>query len=539
MRRQRTENHRTPRNYVDAWARLPQFSGGMRGFFHLLIFLCALAAQAVIAASSQFQTNYASQHVFMVSPDGACLNPVYKWYGQSRKKYLFADEALDGIRSGIASWTNSAWAICRTNADLPPRVVIFVHGGMNPYSSSKARVEDTNLISALAASNCYPILVVWDSGLPGAYMEHLFSVRQGEQHHVLGAVTSPVILASDLAVGLVRLPTTLTGRYYNDWRTSEFPNGKAVTHWEKFESLVSSNLPSFHPPQKEANTRTWTERSVRFTEYVVTTPTKVATLPLIDGLGTESWEMMRRRTRTMFKPPAIYEISDHPPQKQKQVANWLNRTTHAGVTNAGAMCFFGDTLAEWSNETFTNLNFEFYGHSMGTIVLNELFRYQPDIKASRVAYLGAACSIDDFESALFPYLQTHTNTEFFSLSLHRMREREEYGLFSAGLRFIFLRDLIVRGSLLNWVDDIFARPDTITERTLGAWENTARALPDIPADLRDRTHLRGCDMEKLQILQSVGGEREPQVHGDFTRSVFWSTNFLWPATTNSLRLRPE
>jgi len=40
-------------------------------------------------------------------------------------------------------------------------------------------------------------------------------------------------------------------------------------------------------------------------------------------------------------------------------------------------------------------------------------------------------------------------------------------------------------------------------------------------------------------LSKVAGQREPQVHGDFTKTIFWSTNFLWPAGVNRLELRHD
>jgi hypothetical protein len=175
---------------------------------------------------------------------------------------------------------------------------------------------------------------------------------------------------------------------------------------------------------------------------------------------------------------------------------------------------------------------------MGTIVLNELFNRNPDIEASRIAYFGAACSIEDFEKSVCPYLRQHTNTQFYSLSLHRICERDENAL-SSMLPVPVFRDLIVRGSLLNWIDDIFAKPNTITDRTLGAWENATRALPDIPGDLRGQVHLRGCDIEKRPAFYRTEGLKDPQIHGAFTQANFWSTAFLWPVETNQMDLRSQ
>ena len=532
----------------------------------------AFAAQPTGCDTAAF-ARLARQHVFMVDKEGKCLDPAVEWNWSTNIPGFSVRNSLQQLKAGLDKWRTNAAA---SNSTQPPRVVVFVHGGMNPYAASKARLLDATLMNSLAASNCYPIFVVWNSGPFSAYGEHLLYIRQGEKKPLyIGVPTIPLVLVSDLARGVARLPVTLFGRFYSDVFTTELRRDSALARffhdtrtarWENFESLINTKLPdSYHPPQPEGDARSSLERSVRLTEYIVTLPTKIATLPLLDGMGTEAWDIMLRRTRTMFEPTASYEIDrmvkklngdkiDYA-NKLKLVDRWLRPVANEEnltATNAqsGAMDFLSQQFAEWSNtnwpaanQSATNLVFEFYGHSMGTIVLNQLFRNKPDIQANRIGYLGAACSIEDFKTALFPYLASHTNAQFYSLSLHRVRERNEYPL--AGLRVLFLRDLIVRGSLLNWIDDILAKPNTISDRTLGAWENLTRALPDLPENLRARTHFRGCDIEPSEpvrvdnVLSPLTSRMEPQVHGDFTKTIFWSTNFLWPADTNQMELRQQ
>lgn len=533
-------------------------------FLFWTILLAGWLARAASQATNDFGEHalFARQHVFMINSAGVCLDPAVEWNWAQKIPRFSVSNSLEQIGAGLAAWKNSA---ATTNSSLPPRVVVFVHGGMDPYAASKARLLDTNLLDALAASNCYPIFVVWNSGPFSAYGEHLLYIRQGSKMPLyVGIPTLPLVLVSDLARGVARLPVTLFGRFYSDAYTTELRSDSALANalgdsrtarWENFEGLIHAEIPAtYHPPKKEGHARSVMNRSIHLTEYVVTLPTKIVSLPLLDGMGTEAWDIMLRRTRTMFEPTASYEISQmvknlnsskiNPTNKVNMIRRWLHPVADDDAlskTNAqgGAMDFFGEKVAGWS----TNYAFEFYGHSMGTIVLNELFRNQPDIQAKNIGYLGAACSIEDFKTALFPYLNIHTNAQFYSLSLHRERERDEYPL--AGLRVLFLRDLIARGSLLNWVDDIFAKPNTISDRTLGAWENITRALPDVPENLRDQTHFRGCNIEPSapvrldNMLSRLAGEKEPQVHGDFTRAVFWSTNFLWPAGPNRLELRQE
>jgi hypothetical protein len=529
-----------------------------------ILLLLFLGSQTLFAKNENLlQANrwstFARQHVFMVDKNGWCIDPCWKWnLGDGTNRINIYRGSLDKIRDGIRSW-------CQTNDSPSKRIIVFVHGGMNPYGNSF--ITMTNLSPLMMSDNCYPIFVVWDSGPFDSYADHLFRIRQGEEHRWISICTSPLVFISDLAVGVARFPQTYSGRVYNDINTAELPrnatnffNAYAAARWEGFESLIASNLPNtYHPPQEELNKRTWTERNVRFTEYILTIPTKIATLPLLDGMGTEAWDIMLRRTRTMFEMPSTYEVAD-------KLSNWKTENPDNVETNnfrvkkwlsgfetnpietdvspkKGAMILFSKAMAQWSANPSaffqaTNLDFEFYGHSMGTIVLNEMFENMPNIKAKRIVYLAAACSIEDFEGAIFPYLWQNTNAQFYSVSLHRMCEREEYSLYSvAGVKHIpVLRDLIVRGSLLNWIDDIFAKPNAITDRTLGAWENITRALPDIPDAIRKQTHFRGCDIEQVPIMFNLGGKYEPQIHANFTKAQFWNTNFFWPVGTNQLLL---
>lgn len=524
------------------------------------VWMVGVAARASFFTDADINhATLARQHVFMVNKEGGCMDPAHQWGWDTNaldKVEVFSvSNSLHQIEDGLR-----AWSLTKDAAGQPtPRVIVFVHGGMNPYSASRNRLQDTNFLNSLAASNCYPIFVVWNSGPFSSYWEHLTSIRQGEKHPWIGGFTAPFVLVSDLARGVARLPTTLSGRIYSDWETTEMPNGPKVKRWENFEELIvaSPNAPAVHPAQHEDGKRTWPERGLHMTEYIATQPTKIATLPILDGLGTEAWDIMLRRTRTLFDSTGSYEIGrmiknlSNPEKipvtnRLEKIQHWLDPVAddeHITLTNAqrGAMYFLSHEFAEWSQTNWLDarhtaqpLAFEFYGHSMGTIVLNEMFRNQPSIMADRVAYLAAACSIEDFKTAMFPYLTAHTNTQFYSLSLPRIRERDEFPL---KVPAPFVRDLIVRGSLLNWIDDILAKPNSVTDRTLGAWENLVRALPDIPADLRPRTHFRECDLEPQRAWSGGEGTREPQVHADFTKTIFWSTNFLWPARTDEMLLR--
>jgi len=102
---------------------------------------------------------------------------------------------------------------------------------------------------------------------------------------------------------------------------------------------------------------------------------------------------------------------------------------------------------------------------MGTIILNRVAR-DTKIDFANIVYLAAACSIEDFSTSVLPYLREHTNTRFYSLSLHPVAEAGEW--------YLLAGDLVPRGSLLMWLDNFLMNPVTEQERTLGRWRNLLR-----------------------------------------------------------------
>lgn len=505
----------------------------------LAIFLVFLVLGPAAVAEEFLSPQDAYEHVLMVNKRGQYMDPAKRWdlfpKGKAPAK-MSADGNLELIRSGIEHF-------CQTNAGRDLRIVVFVHGGLNSYSNSKERLENFLRLGMLR-DGFYPILVVWNSGFFDSYAEHLVSIRQGEIRPILGKITAPVVFLADIGRGLVRLPLTLTGRIYNDIRTSEVPHvwDDQTRSWEDLEANLTDwqadeGFTLIRAPLKEDEIRGWGERSFRLASYIITQPTKIGLLPLADGFGTEAWDNMIRRTKTMFQPPATYDFPQRyreelwdkrvsEAERKKNVAAWMDRMPLIGKTNVsadGTMYQFAKALERWTtnHEFQCELKWDFYGHSMGTIVLNELFRVAPDIQSHRVAYMAAACSIRSFQENLVPYLRRqeliHSNSvPFFNLCLHRIRERDNS---------MDKIDLIPRGTLLNYVDDLFSRPETVTDRTLGSWENVIRALPDMPKDVRPRLHNICFDLLPWSFSRS--NTNQPQNHSSFAADFrFWEDAFI-------------
>ena len=114
---------------------------------------------------------------------------------------------------------NQAIATC-TNCIAPDgtrQVLIFVHGGLNTYNQSLARVNE--MTPEILAAHYYPLFVNWDSGLKSSYLEHLFLVRQGEVEPVWGPVTFPLYFVADVGRAVTRAPVVWYYQITSDFTT--------------------------------------------------------------------------------------------------------------------------------------------------------------------------------------------------------------------------------------------------------------------------------------------------------------------------------
>ena len=150
------------------------------------------------------------------------------------------------------------------------------------------------------------------------------------------------------------------------------------------------------------------------------------------------------------------------------------------------------------------------GHSMGVIVMNEAIRMYPNLPYRNIVYMAAACSIREFVESVVPFLMDHKKARFFNLCLHPIAE--------AGQIPYKLIDLLPRGSLLEWIDNLFSAPHTLMDRRLGKWNNIMQATHVIPAEVRDQVTIKAFGVGK--------GRNEPQKHGEFNEIEFWNDQVL-------------
>jgi hypothetical protein len=427
------------------------------------------------------------------------------------------------------------------------KILIHVHGGLKSRGESLAWAANDHWGSPLydailnsSEKGYFPIFVNWHSGLISTYGNHLLNVRQGEDLKgigwgIWGYATSPVYLAIDIVRGAIRAPLVWASMLKNDFRTIpglnhnldprdavhvardiECRKNKKTTDPECDTSQPSTKPEKFiiHTGQDH---RTLWDKMKSGGLYIVTLPTKIAAAPMIDSMGTSAWNNMLRRTDLLNNLDEEFHTDSFISQQAwDDPGSGLARTPVYG----GLSHFMQLFIERYKSDIQSGkMEIVLVGHSMGTIVLNELIRnfgiYNDPatgekILFNQIVYMAAACSISHYESTVIPYL-ARTKAHFYNLMLGRKAEIRESNFF----------DLSPRGSLLVWIDEFLANPLTHRDLTLGRYDNFLMAVHNIPESIRERIHIKS-----FNTGQKYPDYPEPQEHGDFKYFKFWDKECL-------------
>lgn len=439
------------------------------------------------------------QHVVLVDHSGRSL---YLTGPKARKTESPEDfeQHLKAITRAIAACTNCI------APDGTRQILIFVHGGLNTYNQSRTRVNE--MTPEILAAHYYPLFINWDSGLKSSYLEHLFLVRQGQIEPVWGPVTFPLYFVADVGRAATRAPVVWYYQLTSDFTTTvryESPIRFSHSSSNALPHATSNSWPGLHL-SIGSDQRTWLSQCGYFTSYLVTFPLKLATGPVVDAFGKSAWDNMSRRTQTMFRSPTEFE---RPPMTNEiRVARHRAGEPARGAVAELMQALAGLVAANPSNHYAITL----IGHSMGTIVANEMVLMHPDLDYTNIVYMGAACSVNDFANAIIPCLERETNAHFYNLTLHPIAEARE-------AQWTWL-DVTPRGSLLEWIDNFLSTPRTVPERTLGKWDNVVSTTALIPTNIASRVRIKAFAVGPRDKFPE-----NPMVHGDFSEEPFWQKEF--------------
>jgi len=411
-----------------------------------------------------------------------------------RNKYL--DELFDEVK---------AWKGKR-------RLLIFVHGGLNTQTGSIKRVKE--LTPKIEAADYYPLFVNWRASWAFNYFEHLLYIRQGEEWKwYFGYPTSLVVLAYDIGRAVLRAPLVWGYQVYAGFQVERgAPLPYELAQREEILKAEQEAHPehAIHIASGE-DKRSDGEVVYSWVSGIFLSPFRFISSPLIDSFGTSAWDNMLRQTQLLLHPMTEY-VDGHPNKRQGDLAAVMERIR--------------DELKKLKQGK-DQWEIVLVGHSMGTIVINELLRAFPDLPVDKIVYMAAACSVRDVEQSVLPYLRQNTTTKFYNLSLYHMAEEGE----------IHYLDLVMRGSLLSWIDDFFANPMTPRDKTYGQYANFLRTEQICPANLNEPNpefeqicppQLRVRIYQKEFSYGKSVSDTDPQKHGDFDRCPFWDERFYSP-----------
>jgi hypothetical protein len=402
------------------------------------------------------------------------------------------------------------------------QILIFAHGGLNTQVGTVERARE--LMQEIPKDAYYPIFINWQSSLFSSYFDHLVFIRQGESWDGWGLLTTPVFVPVYFAVDVARAITRAPIVWYflaQNWvksagDTEVIAEAEAIAKEleEEYRKNPSGNVVKMaHDP---ADRRESWDAALAHATSALTIPTKLIGSMFIDAFGKSAWDIMLRRTHMLYHTEREFFES------QKVAVDEGNSevpTSH--IKPDGALSVFLRRLQTMIDDPAhggrDKWEITLVGHSMGTIVLNQMIRNSGDLPFNRIVYMAGATTVRDYQDSVFPYLRVNLNAQVYHLTLHPKAEVRER--FDPGIPYV---DLPPRGSLLVWVDDFLSSPETPLDRTVGRFENLVTAVHNTPDDLRGRIHIKAF---------GVGGDvRAPQKHGDFTANLkFWKPECWWSA----------
>lgn len=510
----------------------------------------AVLATLLVGGCATFDANderYLRENTIAFHRTGAVVEPAasgaYSFFTRQRPVVDAASQ-----RAQLNDIVVAAKDFCGPRPE-PCRVVLYIHGGLT--SMTQALAGAVQLAPSILDEGRFPIFVAWEAGLFPSLWDHWFRVRQGQDQNLLiGSLTSPLVLFSDLLRGMAQAP----GVWYDQVKQAldsldainpeeqkaadrvaerlvcrtlkamaSEPDGVLrvavvpVENCEEFrDAEVEITTEAYPAPDDslwENQTRRASWASVgRAVNQILTAPLKFAESPIVDTLGTAAWREMKRKNTLIFN-------------RRVELDNLID----GGSTDTRAESLGLPLLLKMLTELEIPLELDLIGHSMGAFTVNGVLRHAlampnevPPIR--NIVYMAAADSVRSYQDSAFAYLrrdrelranQNGAPTEVFHLVLNSRDDvRETFNPFGP--------ELLPRGSLLVWIDSYFEKQLAWRDRTAGRYVNLLTVIGDTPADFAKQIHVRSYPEE----LQAV--TRNPTTHGSFTKGKFWREEFWTP-----------
>jgi hypothetical protein len=402
----------------------------------------------------------------------------------------------------------------------PDRVLLFVNGGLNglDYNVDRAREQ----MPCMMRDGYFPIFLAWRTGGADAYWEQVSRVRSGEEHKV-PRWDMPFYVLADIGDGIARAPATyLTqfGRFLDS----------VISYSESTlqgKPLVESGVLNL---QYEGPEDTASSLVMGGVAYAATSPFKLATIPFTVSFGRTAWENMIRRARVTIHQYAEYDPETRDLAAMRRYPKGTGAFSQFMAELERCVLREPSCLANDRGASLSGVELTVISHSLGSQIVEDLVSSYDDLPYRNIVHMGAASSIRHFLETLEPVLERRPDLRFYNLSLHP----------SADARQVSVYGLIPSGSLLEWIDDMYAHPATPLDRTMGKWLNDAAAEYAFAPDLHDRMVFRVFGFRPAD--PAAGDPGDPLAHSDFVETWmhYWLEDF-WslrpPAVAGSRRGR--
>ncbi len=484
------------------------------------------------------------------------------------------------------------WALPDKGSKAPPKqefkqVLIYFNGGLNP--ASVVRRQAKSQVPQMLRDGYYPIFLVWPTGFIDTYLEQITFVRNGVRRSNPQLLRAPLYLVGDIGQGLARAPVT-----YLDRLVRAVAARNPFDNEDRREFLLTPDIcldapaaPAAEPCRKEQtdvdrfgieNCQITADRNLVTGKDPDTKPgltlkdlpyyglfaTRFVSAPLVDAFGTTMWENMVRRTRTTIRRPIEFDInlvdvleSDSNGLTRDEKIAYIEREKRDFPNGLGAFAKFftmlqscraeqgnicPDELVGPARESWRDIELTVIGHSMGTIVMNELIPLHPRLPYRNLVFMAAAASVRDSARAMSrAVIEANDGREqtaplrFYNLMLHPENDANELVALGAA----------PSGSLLAWVDEMYENPKTAIDRTMGKWRNLRATRHVFPEDARrnmlfrvfnwasdwerEQSHPPACP-ESGEAAPSPVRFRPPTTHSGFNddEARFWCPTF-WGA----------
>lgn len=373
-------------------------------------------------------------------------------------------------------------------------ILIFVHGGLNEHKNSIARAK-IQYKKIIKDTSQYPIFINWRSGGGDSYWDHLTRIRQGEEKGSAKYTSIPFFL-SDILGSIAYAPKAWGVQGKHTWDS-------IIDKDDRYDVInETDNSCQIYSLVEEDHEST----AGREAYWLLTSPFKLVTTPFVYTMSKPAWDIMIRRSQTVFRKPKEYG-------ENKAYTQTNDSWYESYPAGSGALSVFFSRLLKISEHNEGDLKIALYGHSMGAILCNDIVDLFPKLNFNRIVHMASADSARSFYDKTIPYMMANEKTHFYSLHLAPINEDRETSGFGT----------LPSGSLLTWIDNSFTSPPTELDRRAGRWNNIKRTHFMIPKKLSSRVHFKIFGIGKKELAG-------PQVHGDFDNVAYWTEGIYWKNT---------